>query len=109
MAEPTIVVSDLPTGHRRVAFEIPGGTCTPAEFAAAASKVARRLPGDRLVVINGKGPVWGYGMLIHDAHATPAVATYDPRLRGYVVVATHDARYHVGQIIPESEGNPASK
>jgi CRISPR-associated protein Csx3 len=103
MPEPVITVEDLPTGERKVAFEIPGSVCTPDEFAAAAARVSGALSGDRIVVINGRGPVWGYGMLVHDAHATPAVATYDPRLRGYVVVASHDPRYRVGQVVPDPE------
>jgi CRISPR-associated protein Csx3 len=36
--------------------------------------------------------------LLHVAHPTPAVATFDPRL-GYVVVQSHDSRFEVGQIL----------
>ncbi|MBU6427263.1 hypothetical protein KGQ27_03460 [Patescibacteria group bacterium] len=44
-------------------------------------------------------------MLVHGAHPTPAVATFDPRL-GYVVVATHDEKYAVGQVIADPEAAP---
>jgi CRISPR-associated protein Csx3 len=101
MAKPEIKIAD--NGEfRLVKFEIPGGVSTPGEFASAVAEVEKGLPGDRAVLINGRGPVWGYGMLIHASHPTPAVGTYDPRL-GYVVVATHDTRYGVGSVIPDPE------
>jgi CRISPR-associated protein Csx3 len=37
-------------------------------------------------------------MLFHIAHATPAIAVYDPRL-GYVIVQSHDPRFRVGEIL----------
>ncbi len=106
MAKPTITVKDHAAGARLVKFEIPGGVTTPEEFAAAMAAVEKDLPGDRPVLINGRGPIWGYGMLIHAAHPTPAVAVYDPRLGvggAYVVVATHDARFSVGGLVPDPE------
>ena len=89
-------------GVRLVKFKTPGGVTTPAEFAEAATSVERDLPGDRPVLISGRGPVWGFAMLAHGAHPTPMVATADPRL-GYVVVASHDHRWVVGQVIPDPE------
>lgn len=100
MARPIITINQADI--RLVKFEIPGGVTSPAEFASAVAEVAGQIPGDRPVLITGRGPVWGYGMLLHAAHPTPAVATYDPRL-GYVVVATHDARWAVGDVIPDPE------
>lgn len=105
MAKPNISVSNG-GGYKLVKFEIPGGVTTPAEFAEA-TKEAGALGGENPVLINGRGPVWGYAMLTHEAHPSPAVATFDPRL-GYVVVQTHDERYKVGQIIPDPEAAPAS-
>lgn len=102
MAKPNIVVVDHAAGARLVKFEIPGGVTSPTEFAEATSEVAASIPGDKPVLVNGRGPVWGYGMLLHAAHPTPAVATFDPRL-GYVVVATHDPRWAVGDIIADPE------
>ena len=103
MAKPVISLSDHEAGYRLVKFEIPGGVCTAEEFASAMAEVEDGLPGERPVLINGRGPVWGYGMLIHAAHPTPAVGTFDPRFHGYVVVATHDSRYAVGSVIPDPE------
>jgi len=101
MAKPIFSIVDK-ANFRLVKFEIPGGVTTPEEFAEATVEVAADLPGDQPVLINGRGPVWGYGMLIHVAHPTPAVGCYDPRL-GYVVVESHDARWVVGQVIPDPE------
>lgn len=103
MAKPVITVTDHAAGYRVVRFEIPGGVCTPKEFAEAVTSVDTELPGDKPVLLNGRGPVWGYGMLIHASHPTPSVATYDPRLGGYVVVATHTDLYALGQVIPDPE------
>ncbi len=100
--EPVFSIFDQ-AGYRLVKFEIPGGVCTPGEFAEAVSSVVERLPGSKVVLINGRGPVWGYGMLVHASHSTPAVATYDPRLGGYVVVATHHPANTLGQVIPDPE------
>lgn len=73
------------------------GITTPDEFAreveALAPVVASRAP----TLITGKAPVWGYAMLCHAAHATPAVATFDPRL-GFVIVESHDVRFKTGDI-----------
>ncbi len=81
-----------------VTFEIPGGITSPAEFAAAVAEMGNRLSGNLPILINGRGPIWGYGMLFHLAHATPAIAVYDPRL-GYVVVQSHDVRFQMGEIL----------
>ena len=86
-----------------VNFEIPGGITTPTEFSEAVKAVEGKLAGSRPILLNGRGPVWGYGMLIHAAHPTPAVGCYDPRLGGYVIVATHDGRYPLGYVVPEQE------
>lgn len=101
MAKPIITVTDRDL-FRLVKFEIPGGVTSPKEFAEAVSEVAKQIPGDKPVLLNGRGPVWGYGMLAHVAHPTPAVATFDPRL-GYVVIASHDARYKDGDCIADPE------
>jgi CRISPR-associated protein Csx3 len=82
-----------------VNIEIPGGVTTPVEFSAAVQAIAPQLAGAHVVLLNGRAPVWGYGMLIHAAHPSLAIACFDPRMEGYVVVATHDARYKMGQVI----------
>lgn len=102
MTKPTFEIKDIQGADgitfRSIVFDIPGGVTTPTQFAEAVQEIEPQLEGKLPVLINGRGPVWGYGMLIHAAHPTPAIATYDPRL-GYVVIQTHDERFQVGQIL----------
>ena len=58
------------------------------------------IPRGSLIVIEGRAPIWRYGMAFHKLHgsAAAAVAVYDPRI-GAVVVASHHPDYHAGQII----------
>lgn len=102
MAKPIIIVSRV-GDFKLVKFEIPGGVTTPTEFGGAVAEVFTQLPGPEPVLVNGRGPVWGYAMLVHGAHPSPAVATFDPRLLGYVVVATHDMLYKIGDVIADPE------
>ena len=53
-----------------------------------------------VVVVEGRAPVWWYGMALHRLHGSPAaaVAVYDPRL-GAVIVASHHPDYHEGQVL----------
>lgn len=106
MSKPNISVTVVGT-VKLVKFEIPGGVTTPQEFAEAAEAVKDQLPGEQPVLVNGRGPIWAYGMLLHQAHPTPATASFDPRL-GYVVVATHSPDFAVGQVIADPEAKPAT-
>lgn len=54
----------------------------------------------RGVVISGRGPIWLYSALVHNLHYAPWVATYDPRLGGGVVVASHTKEHDIGDVIP---------
>jgi CRISPR-associated protein Csx3 len=101
MAKPEITLTELDE-FIVVRVVIPGDVATPREFYEAVSEVTDRLAGDKTILINGRAPIWGHGMSVHAAHPTPAVATFDPRL-GYVVVATHDGRFSVGQILADPE------
>lgn len=51
------------------------------------------------VVIEGKGPIWLYGYLVHECHPAAWVSCFDPRLGG-VVVSTHSRQVAVGQVLP---------
>ena len=102
MAKPIFEIRDHPAGFRLVRFEIPGGVTSPAEFFAGVCEIEANLVGALPIYFSGRGPVWGYGMLLHAAHPTPAIAVFDPRI-GYVVVATHTEKYTVGQILPDPE------
>ena len=58
------------------------------------------IPRGSLVIVEGRAPIWRYGMALHKLHASPAaaIAFYDPRL-GAVVVATHSQEWQVGQVV----------
>ncbi len=57
------------------------------------------IPRGALVVIEGRAPIWRYGLAFHRLHGSPAgaVAVYDPRL-GAVVVASHTPGIADGQV-----------
>ena len=82
-----------------VGFEIPGGVTTPQEFAEAVEEL-EDLAGDHVLLISGRGPIWGHEMLMHLGHPTLAVGVFDPRMGGFVVVATHSPEFHLGEVIP---------
>jgi CRISPR-associated Csx3 family protein len=66
------------------------------------------IPRGSLVVIEGRAPIWRYGMAFHHLYGSPAgaIAVFDPRL-GAVVVASHHPKWHQGQVLnvtpPSSE------
>ena len=68
-----------------------------------------KIPRGALVVLEGRAPIWRYGLAFHRLHGSPAaaVAVYDPRL-GAVVVASHSPDFLEGQILdldgPTSNG-----
>ena len=58
------------------------------------------IPRGAIVVIEGRAPIWRYGMAFHRLHGSPAgaIAVFDPRL-GAVVVASHHPNWREGQVI----------
>lgn len=67
------------------------------------------IPRGAVVVIEGRAPIWRYGLAFHRLHGSPAgaIAVYDPRL-GAVVVASHKPGVEDGQVMdvkPPSRGN----
>jgi CRISPR-associated protein Csx3 len=58
------------------------------------------IPRGAVVIIEGRSPIWRYGMAIHRLHGSPAsaIAVYDPRL-GAVIVASHLPNLHEGDIL----------
>jgi len=78
------------------------GIITPEELGellnAVESNVGNSYHG-KGVVISGRMPVWAYGALVHQFHPARWVATFDPRLKGGVVVATHDNETSLGSVI----------
>ena len=58
------------------------------------------IPRGALVVIEGRAPIWRYGLAFHRLHgsAAAAIAVFDPRL-GAVIVASHHPDWREGQVI----------
>jgi CRISPR-associated protein Csx3 len=58
------------------------------------------IPRGSLVIVEGRAPIWRYGMALHLLHSSPAVAIafYDPRL-GAIVVASHNQQWTMGQVV----------
>lgn len=69
---------------------------TPAEPLPLLPKI----PPGALVVVEGRAPIWRYGMAFHLLHGSPAgaIAVFDPRL-GAVVVASHHPAWRQGQVV----------
>ena len=86
-----------------VYFELPNAEVDPHAVASRVSAVSESWNGPKTVLFRGQGPVWLYGMLVHSAHATPNVATFEPRKNGYVVVTQHGGRWTPGDVIPSAE------
>jgi len=65
------------------------------------------IPRGALVVIEGRAPIWRYGIAFHRLHGSPAgaIAVYDPRL-GAVVVASHKLEFTEGQVVELSPPVP---
>jgi CRISPR-associated protein Csx3 len=68
------------------------------------------IPRGSLVIVEGRAPIWRYGMAQHLLHGSPAaaVAFYDPRL-GAVVVASHSSEWQVGQVVDVTLPHPEEK
>ncbi len=58
------------------------------------------IPRGAVVVLEGRAPIWRYGLAFHQLHgsAAGAIAVFDPRL-GAVVVATHRPEFRAGQVL----------
>jgi len=59
------------------------------------------IPPGALVVLEGRAPIWRYCQALHLLHGSPAgaIAVFDPKLGGAVVVASHRRQYTEGQIV----------
>ncbi len=109
MARPRFSIREVRTTRGPavlISFEIEGGVTSPPEFAAAlAAEVGGYVvqPGYG-IILDGRGPIWGYGMLVHAARPSSWLALRDPRL-GLVVVASQSADTPVGEVLtfPEPE------
>lgn len=53
----------------------------------------------KLLILSGRGPIWLYGFMIHHFHPCKAVAIFDPRLDGAVVIESHTDEFKVGEVV----------
>ena len=77
----------------------PIGVCAPITPAEPLPPLLE-IPRGSLVVVEGRAPIWRYGMALHLLHGSPAaaIAFRDPRL-GAVVVAAHSREWAVGDVV----------
>lgn len=77
------------------------GIIEPAELPQLVAAVGKTVPdgGTEPVVISGRLPVWAFAALVHHYHPRPWVGTFDPRLGGAVVVASHVPQVGVGDVV----------
>lgn len=91
-------------GKKMVLYSIGAGTVTPETPLPEVPAIPR----GALVIVEGRAPVYRYGMAFHRLHGlASAVAVYDPKL-GAVVVASHTTEYCEGDILdvaPLTDGN----
>ncbi|MDR0610175.1 MAG: CRISPR-associated protein Csx3 [Planctomycetaceae bacterium] len=64
------------------------------------------IPRGAVVIIEGRAPIWRYGMAQHLLHGSSAsaIAVYDPRL-GAVIVSSHSPNYQEGDVLDISLEN----
>lgn len=89
-------VGELSFQRLHIENKAEGGILTPEDVKTI--KLPEGLTWQKGVVLEGRAPVWVYGVLVHECHPAPWVATYDSRLGG-IVVATHSIECAIGQEI----------
>ena len=85
-------------GFAVVEIELPNQSCEPSDLKEL--ELPNGLNHQEGIVFSGRGPVWLFGCLVHQAHIFKWVGTFDPRLGGAVVVETHGGDRHVGEVVP---------
>ena len=86
-----------------IEFELITGVIEPAELKVV--RVPLITDGGKGVILSGRGPIWLYGMMIHQFHPTAWVATMDKRT-GPVVVESHIRGIRTGDIIDHNLTDP---
>lgn len=81
--------------HLHFYLATPNGIISPQDLKDL--KIPPGIDYSQGIVIEGKGPIWLYGYLVHECHAGAWVGCYDPRL-GAIVVSTHTPTINVGQV-----------
>ena len=69
-------------------FKISGdGIITPTDLKEIS--LPKDLKMSKGLILSGRGPVWLYGYLVHQAHPFAWVATYDPHLDKAIIIERH--------------------
>ncbi|HPC39237.1 MAG TPA: CRISPR-associated ring nuclease Crn3/Csx3 [Exilispira sp.] len=55
----------------------------------------------KLLILSGRGPIWLYGFMIHHFHPCKAIAIYDPRIDGAVIIESHSEEYKIGVVVKD--------
>lgn len=74
----------------------------PADIEPLMRQASALVPADTpqlLVMLSGRLPMWMVAALTHQYHPALAIATYDPRLGGGVVVASHTRQFQIGEVL----------
>lgn len=93
------IATEIYPEYTLIEIDLEGGIATPEMLREMNLPAVDNKKG---VVLSGKGPIWVYGYLIHEYHATAWAATHDPRL-GYVVCSTHSPQRKIGEVIDPNE------
>ncbi|MCW6036613.1 CRISPR-associated protein Csx3 [Spirulina subsalsa FACHB-351] len=84
-----------PYQHLHIHITNPNGIIIPSDIQGL--ELPRKIDYSQGIVIEGKGPIWLYGYLVHECHPAAWVGCYDTRL-GAIVVATHTPDINISQI-----------
>jgi len=87
----------LPYQHLRIHIANSDGIIEPEDLKGL--KLPEGIQPSLGVVLEGRGPIWLYGYLVHECHATAWVGCFDPRLEGAVVVEVHTRSVSVGSVL----------
>lgn len=101
--------TDVPYQHLHFELTTPDRLIQPEDLKSLQLPVG--LQWHQGVVIEGRGPIWLYGYLVHECHPAAWVGCYDTRL-GVVVVSSHTRGIAIGQVFSidlPSEAMPAAQ
>ncbi len=93
-----------------VDIKLESGVLTPDQLPALLATVGGVVSFDEptAIIVSGRLPVWCFGALVHWAHPAQWIATFDPRLGGGVVVASHIPGVKVGDVVSVDDAQKVS-
>lgn len=84
------------------------GVIAPEELQKLIENIPVEAGGTEGIILSGRMPVWAFAALTHHFHPRPYVATFDPRLGGGVVVASHVDSLKVGNVVDIADAEKIS-